>query len=450
MPAVLVLLVGLAGTGLAAGCRSAETASARDGAGADGQRHDVAYPSDPSEEAERPRPADVAADASAVADVAAAPDATGATADAPVPADGGDATGPDRFAQADQTLPRDALGSGDAQDADQRALPDALSDLPLDGPVADRSYRDEPLPDGSVAPESGGATFVTLAVGSDIAEEGRTAHARAVAAVTGLLLGGDNARYDGTGTLLNYYRSYYAPPAEADFGQFDAMAFPQLGNHEYNESDAQGYFDYFASRLSAIAALPSYHGSSNSVGQGWYSVDINGWHVVSLNSNCTEISGGCGSGGAQDRWLVADLAAHGGMPLIGIWHSPRWTCVTDGHGSDSAMQTFWARCYDAHADFVFNGHNHVYQRYQPLDKSDPATVDAAGVTEVVVGSGGVSTYSVCAASADTRVAKALGGDASIGILFLTLGSDGSYQWEYRVKSDGSIFDSGQGRSHNAR
>ena len=68
---------------------------------------------------------------------------------------------------------------------------------------------------------------------------------------------------------------------------------------------------------------------------------------------------------------------------------------------------------------------------------------------MIVGSGGVSTYTVCSSSADTRVAKALGGDASIDILFLTLGSDGSYQWEYRVKSDGSVYDSGQGKSRNA-
>ena len=137
--------------------------------------------------------------------------------------------------------------------------------------------------------------------------------------------------------------------------------------------------------------------------------------------------------------------------MIAVWHSPRWTCSVDGHTSDPSMQNFWARLYDAHADFVFNGHNHFYQRYKPLNKAASATLDqAAGITETVVGSGGVSTYQVCSASADTLVAKALGGDASIGILFLTLGSDGGYGWEYRVKSDGSIFDSGAGRSHNSK
>lgn len=259
-----------------------------------------------------------------------------------------------------------------------------------------------------------------------------------------------NNQAHGTGTLLDYYTTYYGAAGEANFGQFNGISFPQLGNHEYNETDAQGYFDYFATRMKAIAALASYHGSINTVGRGWYSVDINGWHIVSLNTNCSEISGGCGAGGAQDQWLSGDLAQHAGMPTIAVWHNPRWTCSVGEHTSDSDMQNFWARLYDAHADFVFNGHNHFYQRYKPLGKATTATEDSsAGITEMIVGSGGVSTYEVCSASADTHVAKALGGDASIGILFLTLGSDGSYAWEYRVKSDGSVFDSGTGRSHNS-
>lgn len=259
-----------------------------------------------------------------------------------------------------------------------------------------------------------------------------------------------NNQAHGTGTLLDYYTTYYGAAGEANFGQFNGISFPQLGNHEYNETDAQGYFDYFATRMKAIAALPSYHGSINTVGRGWYSVDINGWHIVSLNTNCSEISGGCGAGGAQDQWLSGDLAQHAGMPTIAVWHNPRWTCSVGEHTSDSDMQNFWARLYDAHADFVFNGHNHFYQRYKPLGKATTATEDSsAGITEMIVGSGGVSTYEVCSASADTHVAKALGGDASIGILFLTLGSDGSYAREYRVKSDGSVFDSGTGRSHNS-
>jgi acid phosphatase type 7 len=225
------------------------------------------------------------------------------------------------------------------------------------------------------------------------------------------------------------------------------MAFPQTGNHEYNETDAQGYFDYFASRFAAIAALPSYSGEAGTVGKGWYGVNINGWHFVSLNSNCPDV-GGCEPGSEQESWLAGDLAAHPGVPIIAVWHAPRYTCG-GGHTDAQDMQAMWADLHAAHADFVFSGHNHFYQHYKPLNAANPDAVedDAAGITEIITGSGGVSTYSVCAG--DPRIAAQIGGDASIGVMFLTLSSDGSYSFEYQLRSDSSIFDSGSGVAHNA-
>jgi len=310
---------------------------------------------------------------------------------------------------------------------------------------------------GAAGGATGGSapTVVTLAVDGDIAQEGLTDRARDVAAlitghtpaVSGVLLGGDNARFDGSGSLLDYYQTYWQPAGEANWGQFDVMAFPQNGNHEYSETDAQGYFDYFAGRLGAIAALPGYSGDAGTVGKGWYSVNIAGWHIVSLNSNCGDV-GGCETGSEQETWLAADLSAHPGMPIIAIWHAPRYTCGS--HGDATEMQDMWADLYAAHADFAFSGHNHFYQRWKPLDATDPEAVedDAAGITGIVVGSGGVSTYSVCAGG-DPRIASEIGGDEGIGVLFLTISSDGSYSFEYQLRSDGSIFDSGSGVAHNA-
>jgi hypothetical protein len=309
------------------------------------------------------------------------------------------------------------------------------------------------------SPDSTGANQVTIAIVGDTAEKGRTSHTRAVASlisghspsVTSLFIAGDCVRYDGSGTLLSFFQKYWEPASEGNMGQFNNIVFPQLGNHEYLEDKAQGYFDYFATRLAAIADLPSYHGDADTVDRGWYSVDMNGWHIVSLNANCDEISGGCSTGGAEEKWLSADLADHTGMPTIAIWHEPLWTCTTDGHSPETDVLPLWAKLYDAHADFVFNGHNHLYQRYKPLNKASSGTEDqAAGITEIIVGTGGSSTYHACSSSQDTRVAKALDGDGSLGAMFFTMGSDGSYSWAFRLKSDGSIFDSGSGRSHNAK
>lgn len=382
--------------------------------------------------------------------------------DVPAKADG-PGTG-DVWIQKDGPASSDGPAQPDSSVAlDIRPAPDVFT--PSDGPAQPDAIAPADLADAAPAtPEvrpgedSAGPSYVTLAVVGDPAEKGRTSHSREVAAlisthappVAGLLIPGDTARYDGVGTLFNFIKTYFEPAGESNFGQFENIVFPQTGNHEYLESNAQGYFDYFADRLDAIAALPSYHGSANTVGRGWYSVDINGWHVVSLNANCSKIPGGCSTGGTQEQWLVADLAQHAGMPTIAYWHQPRWTCTTNGHSSDSATQPLWAALHQAGADFVFNGHNHFYQRYKPLDK-DGATVTSAGsgLTEIIVGIGGSSTYKVCSQGSDDRVARALDGDASLGSFFLTLGSDGSYRWEYQLKSDGSVFDSGSGLSNNA-
>ena len=269
--------------------------------------------------------------------------------------------------------------------------------------------------------------------------------------MTSVLLGGDNARFEGGGSLLTFYQTYWQPAGEANWGQFDVMSFPQTGNHEYTENNAQGYFDYFATRFAAIAALPGYSGEAGTVGKGWYSVNINGWHIVSLNSNCSDISG-CQAGSEQETWLAGDLAAHPNMPIIAVWHAPRYTCGAVGtHGDAANMQALWADLYAAHADFLFSGHNHFYQRFKPLDATNPEAVEdpAAGLTQIITGSGGVSTYNVCAGG-DPRIATDLGGDGAIGVMFMTLSSDGSYSFAYQLRSDSSIFDSGSGVAHNAQ
>jgi hypothetical protein len=301
------------------------------------------------------------------------------------------------------------------------------------------------------------ANAATVVIAGDIAQAGRTACARDNAAlitnyprsVGTVFLLGDNARYDGSGGLLSYFTTYYAPVTEANWGQFVASTFPLPGNHEYVETNAQGYFDYFAERMAVIQAMSSYHGFINVVGKGYYSFDVNGWHFVGLNSNCSNvINGGCTQGSEQETWLKSDLAAHAGMPVVAGWHSPRYTCGGE-HGDDAAMQPFWADLFDGGADFVFVGHNHYYQRWKPLNKVSPnAMVDLPnGLTQIVVGSTGVTTYSVCR-SGNERVANQIGGDAGMGVFFLTFRSDGTYAFEYRLR-DGSTFDFGAGTSHHA-
>ena len=346
-----------------------------------------------------------------------------------------------------------ADAAADAAAADRRLAADG----PPDGVPGDAGPGDAAAP-ADAAADGGAVTRVTVVMASDIAENGRTQYARAAAAlitghtptVTAVVLAGDNARYDPMTflTLLEYYTTYYQPASEANWGQFDTIAFPQLGNHEDTVLGAQGYFDYFAARMTAIKALPGYGGAIDDTAKAYYSFDVNGWHFVSLNSNCASVGGGCGAGSAQEAWLKSDLQAHAAMPLIGVWHAPRYTCG-GSHGDATELQTLWADLYDARADFVFTGHNHYYERWKPLNKNDPqAAVDTVnGLTQIIAGSYGVTTYAACT-TLDPRVERALGNDPGMGVFFLTLGSDGSYSFEYRLLSDGTAFDSGSGQSHH--
>ena len=88
---------------------------------------------------------------------------------------------------------------------------------------------------------------------------------------------GDNAYENGSATE---YTNCYDPT----WGRHKARTRPAIGNHEYQTPNAAGYFGYFGS----AAGQP---------GQGYYSFDMAGWHIVVLNTNCSApgVTGGCGT-----------------------------------------------------------------------------------------------------------------------------------------------------------
>ncbi|MGH3118370.1 MAG: metallophosphoesterase family protein, partial [Gaiellales bacterium] len=105
------------------------------------------------------------------------------------------------------------------------------------------------------------------------------------------------------------------------------ITYPVPGNREYNTSGASGYYTYFQDK--AFAATP-----------GYYSFDIGTWHLIALNSNCSEV-GGCGAGSAQEQWLRTDLAAHPNSCTLAYWHHPRFS----SKGNDSGYEPFWQALY---------------------------------------------------------------------------------------------------------
>ena len=263
-------------------------------------------------------------------------------------------------------------------------------------------------------PASASPSASTLLAVGDIAFCSSSAD-EAVAKVASSLPGtisllGDNA-YP-AGSPADYARCF-DPPWH---GLRDRLR-PVPGNHDYQTLDAAGYFSYFG----ASAGTP---------GQGWYSYDLGGWHLVALNSECDAV-GGCGPGSAQLAWLVADLASHPVGCTLAYWHHPRFS--SGAHGDDLQTDPLWRALATAGADIVLSGHDHDYERFALIN----------GIRSFVVGTGGRSLYAW--PGPPTAYSQVRAND-TYGLLELQLGT-GNYTWRFVRAAGGSFTDAGSGTCH---
>ena len=220
-----------------------------------------------------------------------------------------------------------------------------------------------------------------------------------------VLLLGDN-QYS-TGTLSDYQSAF-----GLSWGSLASRLRPVPGNHEYYTADAAGYFDYFAS----IGVGTGERGS------GWYAYDAGNWRVIALNSNddCTVVS--CAAGSAQEQWLRGELttARAAGKCTLAYWHHPRASGGT--HGDRSSVSALWKAMYELGGDVVLSGHDHLYQRFDPLDADAAPAAD--GPRQWVVGTGGYSFYPAADRAGSAKVIT-----DTFGLLRLSLSGD-SYSWEW--------------------
>lgn len=199
------------------------------------------------------------------------------------------------------------------------------------------------------------------------------------------------------------------------FGTFKSITNPIVGNHEYENGAAPGYFGYWA-------GVPDY-----------YSYDVGGWHFVALNS--TSQFGQFEPTSPQYRWLEQDLAEHEVACTMAVFHHP---VVSVGpQGDTPAMNHIWRLLADRGVDIVLTGHDHQYQRWVRLGRN--FAPDPNGIVQFVAGGGGhgiqstVRTDSRVAAVADTT-------SDGYGALRMEL-SGGSAQYSY-ISIDGAVRDSG--------
>ena len=229
---------------------------------------------------------------------------------------------------------------------------------------------------------------------------------------------GDQAYPDGTA-------AQYADCYDPSWGRFRARTHPALGDNDYNTGSAAPYFQYFGSGVGD----PS---------QGWYAYDLGAWRVYVLNSNCSHV-GGCGAGSPQLAWLQQDLAANPRACVAAIMHTPRFSSGTNG--DTAAMQPFWATLAGARAELVLSGHDHDYERFQPLDAAGSPD-DAAGLRQFVVGTGGAGGGAFPSVHRFSVVRSA---DA-IGVLELTL-HPSSYDYRFISIAGRTFGDAGSGTCH---
>jgi acid phosphatase type 7 len=270
------------------------------------------------------------------------------------------------------------------------------------------------------AQQKGDQAAVLVGAG-DIADcsdlSGAEATAKLLESIPGqVFTAGDNAYPEGT-------KEQFDNCYDKTWGRVKSRTRPSAGNHEFHSGGATPYFNYFG----AAAGDPA---------KGYYSYELEGWHIVVLNSECAEV-GGCNVGSLQEKWLRADLASHPAACTLAYWHKPLFSSG-DKHGNDPEMKTFWLDLYGAKAVVVINGHDHDYERFAPQDpegKSDAAR----GIREFVVGTGGKNHRPFGKPLPTSEIRNA----DTFGVLKLTLHAK-SYEWEFVPEAGKAFRDFGSG------
>lgn len=216
------------------------------------------------------------------------------------------------------------------------------------------------------------------------------------------------------GTSTEFYNWYGTP--DSFYGRFRDVTNPIIGNHEYENGVAPGYFDYWDN-------VPNY-----------YSYDAAGWRFIALNSNCGLLQN-CAVGQAQYQWLLNDLNANSNACTMVYFHHPVYN--VGPQGPSEQMNDMWALMAQKGVDVVLTGHDHNYQRWVPLDGNGQPS--STGITQFVAGGGGHGITNFV--TTDSRLA--MGSDTSpnsLGSLRFEMNQYGaSFQY---INYLGNVLDSG--------
>ncbi len=144
-----------------------------------------------------------------------------------------------------------------------------------------------------------------------------------------------------------------------------APIFPSMGNHDYVTLSGQPYLN--------THYLPSNNPANT---ERYYSFDWGDAHFTAVDYNNLST--------AELIWLQSDLASTDKEWKFVFYHQAIYSSGPHGHEAGiiakrSILQPIFAA---NHVDLVFNGHDHDYERTQPI----------TGVVYIVSGGGGASLY----------------------------------------------------------
>ncbi len=235
-----------------------------------------------------------------------------------------------------------------------------------------------------------------------------------------LALGDIQYGVTGFDSYLNYY--------DKSWGEFKDKTKPSVGNHEYEESNAKGYFDYFN-------GVNNFSGTAGDRDKGYYSFEKNGWKLIALNSNCWAV-GGCDKESSQAKWLENELKDQNQCQLV-YFHHPLYSSGL--HGMNEMVRPIWDILYKNKVELVLNGHDHLYERFALQDSNGSRSDD--GIRQFVVGTGGRNLYEIktILPNSEKRI------NDQFGVLELDL-KDGKYDWQF-ISINNQVLDSGSDNCH---
>ncbi|WAL69291.1 metallophosphoesterase family protein [Amycolatopsis cynarae] len=188
---------------------------------------------------------------------------------------------------------------------------------------------------------------------------------------------------------------------------------PAAGNHENELGNGPiGYGAY-----QTYFSVPD-SGADAELKGLWYAFTAGAVRVISLNNDDIAYQDGGNSyvhgysGGAQQRWLEAELARSRSNPdidwIVVCMHQVAISTVDKFNGADLGIRESWIPLFDRYGvDLVVCGHEHHYERSHPIrgqlptDTRTPNPVDtrtdvvdtSRGTVHMVIGGGGTSAPS---------------------------------------------------------